>query len=88
MDQFDTDPEKRLAALAERRAQIDRKLTEAREAHANLQEEALMQVPQELLGQVNGGTVEDFKAILAEMQSDDASALAAFSAKLDSFEQK
>lgn len=88
MDQFDTDPEKRLAALAERRAQIERKLAQAREAQANLQEEALMQVPQALLSQVNGGTAEDFKAILAEMQSDDASALAAFSAKLDSFEQK
>ena len=52
-------------------------------AAALLQEEALMQVPQELLSLVNGGTAEDFKVILENMQSANASALTAFSEKMD-----
>ena len=87
MDHFEDDPENRLAALAERREQIERKLALARETHANLQEEALMQVPQELLSLVNGGTAEDFKVILENMQSANASALTAFSEKMDFFDK-
>lgn len=57
----------RLAELLSRRAAVEQRLAAALANMSELQEEALMLVPQSLLPLVQGGTVADFKVIHAQM---------------------
>jgi hypothetical protein len=77
----------RLNALARRRAKIEQELAGARENVRDMQEEALLLVPQELLSQVNGGTTQDFSRIHEMMDASVARDLKAANASLESLER-
>jgi len=77
-----TSPEDRLIALAQRRAQLERELQQANEGLGDLQEQALLLVPQHLLSQVKGGSVEDFKNVLRHMERENEAHLPEFGRKL------
>ena len=69
---------KKQAAILKRKQELEKNLASARQQAADLQEEALMAVPQHLLEQVQGGTTQDFKNVLAAMQNENLEKIEAF----------
>lgn len=64
------------------RQEIEKKIRAAEQSVSDLQEKALMTVPQHLLPLVNGGTPQDFKNVLQEMEKETGVDLQAFSQSL------
>jgi hypothetical protein len=74
---------RRKAELEHRKADLERRQAEARAQHVVLQEEALMLVPQRLLGQVGRGAAIDFARIHEQMEATNSRELAQLVSSLE-----